>query len=293
MKSAGYIFVLLFTIANAFEYLLIKASILDAYTTGIIMFGTAGVLLTVMVFVRRNKRPEYFHIPIKKSLVIGIISFFINLLLLKGLDFTTATNASILGKTDIAFSLLLSRILLNEKVSKRTLVSVLIMVAGIYLVMKVRLQEFSRLNPGDLMVILSAVLLAFNAFQVRTVLHSSGSFEIAAINCLINVIGFVIMYMLSGAYTQNPSIASMKFPFFAGFFTFLFFCGYYPSLRRFPLWKVRALALLTPIFTVLGELLFFGFHITHAQIGGMALAVAGIFGIILSEKTKAEVPKHT
>ena len=288
MNAVGYLLVLLFTLGNALEYLLMKASSLNVYAAGMIMFATAGSLLAVVIFLRRNKRPSHFHIPIKKALIIGVISFLINMLWLKGLDYTTATNASILGKTDVAFSLLLSWIILNERIYKKTLLFIAAMIIGIFFVMEVKLSDLSSLNIGDILVILSAALLAFNAFRIRTILHTSGSFEIAAINCLMNVIGFLLMFLLSGAYALPSAAEPVGFSFLAGFFCFLFFCGYYPSLRVFSLWKVRVLALLTPIFTVLGELLFLSENLTLTlmQIAGILLVLAGIYGIIFYEKVR-------
>ena len=284
MKYLDYGLVLLFTIANAFEFLLIKGANLNIYVSGMIMFGTACVLLNVVLFLRRDYRPLYSHIPIKTAFIIGIISFTVNILWLKGLEYTSATNATLLGKTDVAFSLLFSFVLLHEKIKRRVLIFVGIMIVGILFVMNVSFNNLSSLNFGDICVISSAMLLAFNAFLVREILKSTRPFEIATINCSVNVVGFALLFFIKGLYTQPYSLSSISISFLAGFVCFLFFCGYYSALKIFPLWEVRTLALLVPIFTITGDLLFFHERLSFSQCGGIGLVLLGVVGIILYEK---------
>jgi len=288
MEKIGYLLVLLFTIANALEYLLIKAAGLNTYISGMIMFGTASIFLGIVLFVRRKNQPSHYHVPLKKVLVIGVISFVINILWLKGLEYTSATNASLLGKTDIAFSMLFSLILLRERIHGKTLLFIGLMVVGIVFVMQVKFSDLSSLNIGDVFVIVSAMLLAFNAFLVRKVLDHTSPFKIALINCLVNVLGFAIVFFFKQLHTETYAAKSIILTIIAGFVCFLFFCGYYPSLKIFPLWKVRALALLIPIFTVVGDLFFLHEKLTLSQLGGIGLVLLGVLGIILYEKKKSE-----
>lgn len=290
MKNRGYFFVLIFTLANALEILFVKSSVLGAYLTGIVIFGSGGVLLLSAYLISSRARNTHFSIPIGSALIIGLISFIINIAWIGGLQYTTAANTAVLGKTDVVFSLLLSFVLLKEKISKISLVYIAIILIGIVLIMNIKMGDVSRVNKGDILIITSAALLAFNAFRVKRVLKGTNFLLLASINCFINVIGFSAVYLYS-AQRYTLSLDTMAFALVGGGCLFLFFCGYYPALKTIPLWQVRSLALLTPLFTVLGDIVFLGENPSQLQFIGIALLLMGVAGIIFTTK-KNDMDRH-
>ena len=125
---------LIFSLANALEILFVKSSTLGAYMTGIVIFGSGGVLLLSTYLIRSKARSIYLLFPIRDALTIGFISFLINFAWIKGLQYTTAANTAVLGKTDVVFSLLLSFLLLKEKISKLSLIYISITLIGIVMI---------------------------------------------------------------------------------------------------------------------------------------------------------------
>lgn len=287
MEYLKYLLILLFTIANAFEYLLVKAADVDIYLAGIALFGIAGIFSFIVAVAKRIKSKTLPKISFKLALTVGLISMLINILWLKGLQLTTATNASLLGKTDVAFSLLIAVAILREEITFRKLLYILLMAIGIFFVIEVNFNSLYKVNVGDLLVVLSAFLLAFNAFLVKRLMKDSADpFEVATINCLTNVIFFTIGWCFSSSHTITYESSQLTYIILAGFACFLFFCGYYPSLKIFPLWLVRALSLLTPILTVIGDLIVFKQTFTALQIVGSLLVFIGIVALILAERKK-------
>ena len=287
MKTRGYLFVLLFTLANALEYLMVKSSELGVYLTGIIIFGSGGILLFLTYLISSSTRTLHFSFPIGSALFIGLISFIINIAWIKGLQYTTAANTAVLGKTDVVFSLLLSFVLLKEKISKLSLLCIGITLIGIILIMDVKIGDVSGVNKGDILIIISAALLAFNAFRVKRVLQGTDFLLLASINCLINVAGFSAIYLYSSRRYIFSS-GTMGYALTGGVCLFLFFCGYYPALKTFALWKVRSLALLTPLFTVIGGILFLKERLSALQFFGIVLPLVGVAGIIFIGKKNNE-----
>ena len=256
MNRASYLLILLFTTANAAEFLLMKASGLNVYLVGIIMFATSGVLLSWVLLIKHRKIFISSSFPHSLIILIGVISILVNVLWFKGLELTSPTHVALLGKSDVIFSLLISMFLLKESIGKKNSLFILLMVVGMLGVMKIQLSDFSSFNPGDVFIILSAALLAFNAFLIRKAMKSTGPFEIAFVNCVFNTIGFAFLFFLNKGYLYSFDQKGITIAIIAGVVAFLFFAGYYPSIRIFPLYTVRVLALLTPIITVIGDVFF-------------------------------------
>ena len=112
MKTHGYLFVLLFTLANALEYLMVKSSELGVYLTGIIIFGSGGVLLFLTYLISSSIRTLHFSFPFGSALFIGLKSFIINIACIIGLRANKPSNNAVFVKTQFIFSIPLSFVFL-------------------------------------------------------------------------------------------------------------------------------------------------------------------------------------
>lgn len=209
----------------------------------------------------------------------------------KGLQSTTAVNASILGASKIVFALFLCHWFLKENMKRYQIIGSLIVFFGIV---------FSSFAPNEIGFFFgdTYILLACVLFAVGTVLfkkHLSNFDPEAAL--FVRSISGVMFGLVLSAFIAHPYITELQsfpmerlvfllsFVFFARFLNLTFF---YAALDRTSATKVSLITEATPlsgmVFAVL--LLHETVHVTHI-IGGMLI----VFGLILEEVSAQRAKK--
>ncbi len=282
----GYLYILSAITAWGFEYVLVKAAGPETspFLAGTVIFGIAGILLMGSLLCRGKLDMERMQRNLKSMLLIGLVSAACNVCWITGTQLTTVTNAAVLGRTDIMFTLLLTALIFHERIRKAALLFVPVMLTGVWLVLDLKPDRLSFGYTGDWLVIVSALLLSVNAFIIKRNLQDAGGTLLALGNCTVNIAVFAavqLLYAPNGFLTEKtwntlPALAG------CGVCSFLFFIGYYQSLKVLPVWEVRLLSLAVPVVAAASGYFILGETASPGNAGGMLLVMAGAAGILLT-----------
>ena len=222
-------------------------------------------------------------------LLIGFFAFLLDASSFLGLRFSTATKGSLLLRTDIIFILIFSYFFLGERFKKIEWMSMGFMIAGALLVMNINLKEFHLTSWGDAMFIVSAFLIVCNAFIIKLKLREIPDTTIAFYNNLVATSFYSLVFFLGG-YSSMLVTGLERFPYLTyiliamGICDVFLFVTYYHSLRNLPVWVVRTLLLLIPLWSILLGSIFLGEALNIYQSIGMILLLGGAAGIIITRK---------
>ena len=277
----NYLYIALAIAAWSFEYILIKAVAqqVSPLLSGAIIFVTAAICLYSFILSTRQQAESAKQISnnIGKILLIGIIGTGCNILWITGTASTAVANAAVLGRTDIIFSLILAITIFHEKISKRALLFVPLVIFGLFLLLKHRIGQVSFGNSGDYMILGSAFLLSLNAFIIKHSMKNISGAALALGNCLINsliFIGIQFFYKprdcFAGCDYRTVGLLAL-----CGVCSFIFFIGYYKSLKLFPVWEVRLLTLIVPVLVAFIGYIVFDSRLALPQLLGGILILFG------------------
>lgn len=109
------------------------------------------------------------------------------LLFLKGLQYSSATNAILLAELDTIFVPLIASLWLKEKVTGNQIGGTLLMVGGLYFIFTQGLQNSLEFRSGDLLIALSALCLSFSLNIFKKYLHHVPSERVVIVGDTIGV----------------------------------------------------------------------------------------------------------
>lgn len=217
---------------------------------------------------------------------IGLMGSLYNLGTLMGLKHSTAVNASILLRADIMFSIILGWVFLKERLSLFDFLGIGLMMLGSFLIMKIGILGLQFRWRGDSFFLLATLALSVNAMMIkRLLLDEIPGRIIAVFNATINVIFFATFTLILEQY-HNLRFFSEREIFFLvptlGLLTGITYLLYYGALTHIPIWLVRILMLLIPIFTAVIGYTILAEVINQGQLYGMILTIVG--GILILYK---------
>lgn len=216
--------------------------------------------------------------------VMGLLSIVINVAWFAGMQWTTATVAMLLFRLDLLFVLLIGAALGLERLDVTGWVVLPIMLFGLGLVMEVHRLEWSGRLVGNLLIVLSALGLAVNAFVIRRILERMDAEALAVYNHLFSGAGFVLLLLVEGFSTPAVSdIGSWVWIPALVLTAALSTPLYYAALGRMAVWKLRALMLLTPPLAGIAEWVIWGDVLSPAQWVGAALLVGGAAALVWAD----------
>lgn len=263
----------------------VAISHLPVYLVGLLSRAVTISVLLVLFFLDgqagelKKLDTKFWHL-----VTAGIFNFLLNLSAFFGFRYSTAANASILLRTDILFTIILSRFLLKERLRLLDGVGITLMIAGSFMVMDIHLGRFQLHYLGDLLFVATALLIVINAFIIKIKLAEVQDRVVAFHINLVAALGFLICFLLGRDYRQMellyqyPSLGIVLV--LLGLSSTLVFLIYYYSLRRLPIWVVRILLLFTPIFSIILSRIFLGEMMKLVQFFGMGVVLLGALGII-------------
>ena len=239
------------------------------------LVAVAGLSLWILC---KKERVTLFSMQNKGGLLllIGIFAFLLDASAFLGLKYSSAINGSLLLRTDILFILLFSYFFLRERFQPGDWISIILMFLGTFLVMKKNLLQFELRGWGDLMFILSAFLITCNAFIIKLKLSSLRDETIAFYNNLFATIFYGIFSAIGGNSGSLTTPLLLPFTLFLmGICDVFLYISYYYSLRHLPVWVVRILLLLIPVWSIFLGYFFLGERMDYLQAWGMLLLLSG------------------
>lgn len=202
---------------------------------------------------------------ILKLLGVGVLGYLLDLSSFIGFRYSNAATGTVLLKTDVLMANLLSIVFCKEKFRARDWGLTLMMLLGVCLVLGVNPKNLS-FHSYDLYFLLSALFVTLNAFLIRHIQHTyqTPNHVIAYYNNFVTFVLFTLSMLLSGqgadllAAYESRSLYLLFI--IGGVSQSLIYVLYYKSLGVLPVWIVKSILLLIPVFTML-----FGFLFLHEK----------------------------
>ena len=138
------------------SYLFMKLGLMDIHVLNLIAmrFGIA-FLLSGAIFYKRLLKVD--KSTFYRGMILGILLFFVFVAITYGMQYTSATHAGFLVSLAVVFVPILASTMTGQKIQIRVIVSVCAAILGVALL---TLNDKFRINPGDILCILGAILYA-------------------------------------------------------------------------------------------------------------------------------------
>ena len=155
------------------------------------LLGSIIIIILVTIFKRKNTLnfPEIqnFRIFILRS-IFGTCAMYFGY---KALTFISLSQATTIGFTKVFFTVVLSSIFLNEKISKRTFIFVLIGFLGVYLIAD---PKYVDINIGIYLSIFSAFAVSGGIITIVFLTKKEDTLKILFLNSLISTFIYAIIF---------------------------------------------------------------------------------------------------
>jgi drug/metabolite transporter (DMT)-like permease len=223
--------------------------------------------------------------------ILGITAF--NTLLYFGLTVTTSTNALIINSTVPILVLLMSYVILKQKINLYQTLGILLSTFGVvFLMLKADISNIFTLqfNQGDILVIISSTTWALYSVLIKFKPKDLNDFEYFAIIVTIGLI-LLLPFYLSQGYSVQKELEVLKHNY-----SIFLYVSIFASITSYYLWhygidkigasKTAQFTHLMPVFGIILASIFLKETLeTYHLLGGVLIA----FGIYLSLFYKREM----
>jgi drug/metabolite transporter (DMT)-like permease len=215
-----------------------------------------------------------------RLLLIGLLGAGIQTSVVTGVALAGPVSFAILSRTDVLFTLVLSWVLLRERLGAWDGVAIGVMVAGSWRTLGVSPAELVAAGPalmGDGLCIVSALGVAVNAFLIKGAMHRVRLDIVAGLNTGMMALACLLASAAGGTAGELAAMpaALLWVMLLAGAAQHLHFNVYYKALSSLPVWLVRVFTLSTPVMACLLSLVLLARPPRAAELQGMALVAAG------------------
>ena len=244
-------------------------------------FGIAAVAMATWV----KRAPDEPRLDARTRRLIFLESFLGNFLfsicMLYGMRQASAISAGVVMAGIPAAVALLSRIFLNERLSRRTIAAIAFAVLGVGLLALSRGSASSDESSvlGTLLLI-GAVLC--EASYVVIGKRLTGQVSPKRISALINLWGLVLVTPLGVWAALSFDFPSVNLPIWGGLALYALAASMWTvwlwmtGLKKIPAAKAGIFTVFLPITSALVGVLFLGEHFTHTHLAAFACALAGV-----------------
>lgn len=245
------------------------------------IFSAPLYFLLLCYFLRDSERRAKLNLNnILKMSAIGLLGYYgASLFDLLGLQYITAQLARLILFIYPTFVVIFGALLFSERITMKTVISLLITYAGISIIFTYDLNSFgSNVITGGILVLISAILFAFYLLFSKSLIKDVGSRLFTCVALLSASAGILCHF----AITHNPSELLVSNRALLLVFTIAIFCTVIPTflttaaIARIGPDKTSIIATIGPAFTsvfavfILGE----AFTVYHAI--GIVLTITGV-----------------
>ena len=217
-------------------------------------------------------------------LAMGTVSITINLLWFASVQWTTATNVSMLFRLDLVFVVLIGAVLGVERIGVAQLALLPVMLVGLALLTEIQKFDLGGHLAGDLMIVIAALGFAVNAFVIRHILRTMDEPAVALYNHSMSMLGFVVLAVVGNDFARAEEMfrapAAWLPVVLAGVVAAAGLPLYYVALGRMDIWKLRTFMLFAPVIAAAVEWPLWGARLSAAQCLGGAIVLGGLAVLI-------------
>jgi drug/metabolite transporter (DMT)-like permease len=283
--GATDIFMLLAVLCWAINFSFIKIALREfsplAFNGIRLLF--ASLILIIALFVRgegfslaKSDIPKIIFLAI-----IGNTAF--QLLFIHGLNWTTASNTSVIMAMTPVFVALLSVLLKQEKIHWAGWLGIVISFIGFYFIITKQVGTFHfswEELRGDLMILIGNLLWAIYTVFSKPFLEKISPLKWTSITLAIGTVFYLPFAASDIVRIQWGEISFQAWAalIYSGLFAIaICYVIWYASVRRVGNSKTAIYGYLSPIFTILFAYLLISERITLSQIGGALIILAGVY----------------
>lgn len=154
--------------------------------------------ITILIFFGFFPELKKIHRLPKKDIICLLFIAFLAavlapLLFFTGLSMTSATNSIILCRTEAVFIVIISFIWLKEHLSKSQILGIILMIIGVALIVTQNFAADLNANKGDLLILASSLIWAFDACIFKKYLHHIAPELVVLIR---NTVGTIFLFLI-------------------------------------------------------------------------------------------------
>lgn len=290
--SKGYLYIFLTALISGVSVYLNKfsVSVINPYIFTGLKNAAVVVLLALAILgagqwtaLRRLTRKQWGKLALV-GLVGGGAPF---LLFFKGLSLTSASQGALIHKSLFLWAGLLSVVFLKERFNRWSLVGVVSIGAGIWLMSQ---GKFQAVSLGDGLVLGATLLWAIEATLAKRALTDISPTIVAWGRMFFGLLVIIGFWVASGQFTLlgNITVPQLGWVGLTAALLFGYVLTWYTGLRRLPVTVATAILTLGfPITSVLA-LIFDGRSILNTQAYGITLIAIGVIPLLLSQRKKTQ-----
>jgi len=293
-EAFGSILVLLTAIISGFSIIINKyfvAAIDPLVFTALRAFFIGIVFLVIsFYFASKNKKKKFKKASWGPLVSIGIIGGgFAFWLFFTGLSMTSGGRAAFLHKTLPIYAAILGFVFLKEKLSKKYLISISVMLLGLVLMEFVSLSFETRI--GDLLVLGATVLWAVeNTISKRVMLNKENNWVVTFSRMFFgSVVLFAVIFLLDKSdLLFNLNSDQIIKIVVSGLMLFAYVLTWYWGLKYVNLSKAATILLLAPVISLFLGMVWLGESLGVLQVVGSVLILIGAY-FVLGEKSEKRI----
>lgn len=287
MKKVGIIYLLMLLVplfwGGAFGAGKHVVTELPPFTTAAIRFGMASVLLVIWLTVQKGWDWQLMRERWKGLLFVSVTGIFAyNAFFFLGLQYTSATNGSLVVSMNPMTTTLLAVLFLGEVWNRQIGIGMVLSLLGVLTVISGGSLEVIRtlsFNVGDLILI--GAVLCFSTYGIvsKAVLKGVPSLLVTTVTMTIGSLLLFAVSLFEGGWGQVPAISGqswLELVYMAVCATVVAFVIWNMGIARLGPSKASAYVNLVPINAMWISSVFYGESLHLSQLVGVVLVIGGV-----------------
>jgi drug/metabolite transporter (DMT)-like permease len=257
--------------------------------TALRAFFIGIIFLAISLYIQKSTKQKKFKqtswVPL---LLIGIIGGGLAFwLFFTGLKMTLGVRAAFLHKTLPIYAAVLAFIFLKEKITKKQLTAMGVMLAGLILMQLTNIS--TEIRTGDFLVLAATILWAAeNVISKKAMLNKESNWVVTFSRMFFGSLVLFSIIFLTGKADLILALTSQQLIYIAvsGFFLFLYVLTWYWGLKYINLSKAATILLLAPVISLIFGVLWLKEPVSTMQLTGSVLILIGAYIIVLIKSEK-------
>ncbi len=249
----------------------------------IFLIGIVSIVASIpflLYLIPRNKQKDLFSIRFRKLFIeIALLAAAANALFFIGTKMTSGLNTSLLLQVEPIYSVILAFIFLGEKIKKREILSIIVMVIGAVVV---AYKGGQGLNIGDIFIIITPLLYQAYHMRAKQIMTQGGSANMVAAGRLLYG-GIILLFIALVVHPESililTNVTKVWKMLLFGLLLSLNFFTWYQAVKLMPLSRASAFIPLSVSVSFLGSVFLLKEMPTSQHYVGLILILIGLIGL--------------